>query len=685
MSNSRLELFKRNRYFYGKLLTVRDFQMEQEYFNGKRFLMNRLVDGSGVVCGLQLKASRDKVILSPGVAIDKSGKEIVVTDEKNITISNFAGFIPGNIGDTQPYYLCLQYTDDEREVPSSAASSNPCCKSSCSCCEEFCEYNHIVERSKLSLIPVDPALNEQVQPATCELSGHWLSTVEVYADNTLEILRTAPKWVNPSELFRVAVKICKKTVGSLPKIELIEEYADLALIEGLNADKKIEVTDDDFAGGRELEITYLLKAGAAPAICKIEAKVNSIKVGGQNKNPDPNVRHANTVEITWQNVYDLVVESYFSSFSGQAQKTSDGIYLAELEVKCLQLSTEGELVYDILAVKSLNQYVYNNNLLYGLSSISGKMVGPQGIKGDKGDKGIKGDTGDKGDTGPAGPQGEPGLLAHTGRTIIALKSGKGSKKITTALKDQSFAVVLAVRSEHTIKRQLYKEIYDPQYGIKARVKASDGTFEITVDDSRLAEQDRVLIRWWAIPGAEQDASIVDKLTHTSILEIIKEHGDIHYSDLGWLLGVNEADLKKLKQRIDQWVEKELLAMNKVGVITLPEKAIDSIIDIIKGNTKRTVDELAELTGIVKEELTILLKKLVDKKVISYDAEGKYSLGRVPADTELINVIKGKGTISRAELAESFGIAEELVELGLKELVVKNEVTRDAAGRYSVRG
>ncbi len=52
MNNANLFPFERNRYFYGKLLTVRDFEVEQRYHSGKRALLNRLVHGAGVVCGL---------------------------------------------------------------------------------------------------------------------------------------------------------------------------------------------------------------------------------------------------------------------------------------------------------------------------------------------------------------------------------------------------------------------------------------------------------------------------------------------------------------------------------------------------------------------------------------------------------------------------------------------------------
>jgi hypothetical protein len=70
----------RNRYFYGKLLDVYHFELEQSYFNHKRWLLNRTVAGYGVVCGLGVEWSEDgqHVVVLPGVAIDKCGREIIV-------------------------------------------------------------------------------------------------------------------------------------------------------------------------------------------------------------------------------------------------------------------------------------------------------------------------------------------------------------------------------------------------------------------------------------------------------------------------------------------------------------------------------------------------------------------------------------------------------------------------------
>jgi hypothetical protein len=70
----------RNRYFYGKLLDVGNFELEQSYFNSKRWMLNRLVTGYGVVCGLgvNLVPGTQTIVVQPGTAIDKCGREILV-------------------------------------------------------------------------------------------------------------------------------------------------------------------------------------------------------------------------------------------------------------------------------------------------------------------------------------------------------------------------------------------------------------------------------------------------------------------------------------------------------------------------------------------------------------------------------------------------------------------------------
>jgi hypothetical protein len=70
----------RNRYFYGKMLDVFHLDLEQCYLNEKRWLLNQRIVGYGVVCGLDVALSQDNksVIVQPGLALDRCGREIIV-------------------------------------------------------------------------------------------------------------------------------------------------------------------------------------------------------------------------------------------------------------------------------------------------------------------------------------------------------------------------------------------------------------------------------------------------------------------------------------------------------------------------------------------------------------------------------------------------------------------------------
>jgi hypothetical protein len=77
--HSGLETPIRNHYFYGQLLGVHNFELETGYSIHQRRLINQLVLGHGVVCGLgvELNDDCDRIRISPGLAVDRWGREIV--------------------------------------------------------------------------------------------------------------------------------------------------------------------------------------------------------------------------------------------------------------------------------------------------------------------------------------------------------------------------------------------------------------------------------------------------------------------------------------------------------------------------------------------------------------------------------------------------------------------------------
>lgn len=76
----------RNRFFTGKLLSVDDLTQEQAYERTKHRRHNRLLHGVGIVRGLVVglqprPAGGDPaIVVSPGVALDPNGEELVVCE-----------------------------------------------------------------------------------------------------------------------------------------------------------------------------------------------------------------------------------------------------------------------------------------------------------------------------------------------------------------------------------------------------------------------------------------------------------------------------------------------------------------------------------------------------------------------------------------------------------------------------
>lgn len=115
MTNDTLFPFARNRYFFGKLLTQRDMEAEQDYFNNKRRLLNVLQSGSGVVCGLNVvKVDGATIAVKSGLALDGLGRELLVPEPVVIRLSELDGF-DGDYGISPHVYLCIEYCETPRE------------------------------------------------------------------------------------------------------------------------------------------------------------------------------------------------------------------------------------------------------------------------------------------------------------------------------------------------------------------------------------------------------------------------------------------------------------------------------------------------------------------------------------------------------------------------------------------
>jgi hypothetical protein len=117
---------QRNNFFFGKMMGVAQFEREQCYGMGQRWLINRLTIGTGVLCGLEVTRTADgkRLCVAPGVAVDPWGREIVVSHP--VPFDPFAAGGGGcgcsngaPITEAKDYMLCLTYgecTSDDQPV-----------------------------------------------------------------------------------------------------------------------------------------------------------------------------------------------------------------------------------------------------------------------------------------------------------------------------------------------------------------------------------------------------------------------------------------------------------------------------------------------------------------------------------------------------------------------------------------
>jgi len=154
----------RNHYFYGKLMTARDFTDEQDYHRGKALRHNRYLHGWGTVCGLKVKqhpnpaCQSQYVVIEPGTAIDCCGREILVTREEYFDFrARLIELWKEQHGenaelDDKPHTLqiCIRYNECETEEV-------PAVLGECGCDETACQPNRITEGYAFEVI-LDPVI-----------------------------------------------------------------------------------------------------------------------------------------------------------------------------------------------------------------------------------------------------------------------------------------------------------------------------------------------------------------------------------------------------------------------------------------------------------------------------------------------------------------------------------------------
>lgn len=354
MKNSRYYPHERNRYFYGKLLTVRDFESEQKYFNDKRRLLNRLLFGSGVVCGLQVVAIDDQTIsVEAGVALDSAGREIVVSSPVTHKLSMVEGF--SNNEYAKNVYLCISYDESGKEPVHSVAGTS-------TYSEEVNEYNRIQESYKIFVREEAPdhssiGLNSLVEFSTL-----------IYQDSQVRIRQITPRYANPGDDIEITLIIEKTLQTPQIRVDYLLESEHFYPTGG--GALKVSFIEPEYGQKTEYRAAFSMKAGNFPDITgAIRVKEGTVRLGIGDKQLDIEAELAGEVQIINGPIKKKIVRSYFDLPLDQCLRPTQEqcIYLAKISL----LHMGRTYIIEGVETVPFGEYVFNASVLYGLGLLEG--------------------------------------------------------------------------------------------------------------------------------------------------------------------------------------------------------------------------------------------------------------------------------------------------------------------------
>lgn len=352
---------ERNKYFYGKLLSVEDFESEQRYMNNKRRLINRFMHGCGVVCGLNVvSVSEDTVSLEAGLALDFAGREIVVDKPVLKKLSAIDGFSEQiqNTENSSYRYLCIEYAEFERDPVYGVTGADALGEG------EY--YNRVSEGYRIFLTAQEPEGE----------SSYYESTVTVYWGNGIRISQVFPKYVESGREFDICLVV--ENMGQKLPISFGYELTFDCLTKDRKSWMKLVFDEREQTRARRYEIPFTIRAQNVKEVNgKAEVKEGSfwLKVGDylmegiQTKMAAyaaaPAV--ASTVKITAEDIGKVLDRKYFE---GAMQEIVNGTYHQSIYLAKIDLIGAGNtVVIDDVEQMPFGQYICSDIL----SAIHGRI------------------------------------------------------------------------------------------------------------------------------------------------------------------------------------------------------------------------------------------------------------------------------------------------------------------------
>ncbi len=493
--------FERNKYFYGKLLNVEDFETEQRYMNDKRRLINRLVHGMGVVCGMNvIRVDEATISIEMGLALDFAGREIVIEKPVLKKLSTIDGFLNYSEEDeaNNNLYLYVEYQEIEKEpVHSIAARGEANSKE---------EYNKYQEGYHLYLSDQEPDEDFITENLYKEI-------VTVYQENGIRIQQITPKYIESEKEFDITIQIEKR--GQEKPISFSYRLEFDGVETGKRETAEISFLETDHQSASIYTITKRCRALPVKGVkgsIRVEEKSFSIHFG--EKEIHPSVKAENSFFITEKKVKQEFLDQYYKNAMEEVVRNTNiqGICLARISVL-----KAGE-TYLIGTVESMpfHQFVYTNPLAQVMNELTlqeeEKAGYTYGLPSEKRDGTIREDI--------------QRNWTACGEAVIQLGFGglKGQQFFTEEIvHGLGLGVVYILLGEADDMGDTSSIIYGAQdifeqrtrkvpLKMAAKIDVTKGTFQIGIECLEDTIEQQVKIHWIAIKDKREKQTIKEKRT-----------------------------------------------------------------------------------------------------------------------------------------------------------------------------
>ncbi len=486
MKNTKLYPFERNKYFYGKLLSVEDFNAEQKYMNDKRRLANRLLHGIGVVAGMNVVRLDDQTLsLESGMAFDSTGREIVVDTPVTKKLSLISGYDSALSNSSNAYvYLCIEYSENEKGEAHNIAAADSTKQ----------VYDTVKEAYSLYLTSAEP--DDEVLSSDDLFEGR----KTVFWDGNIRIRQVLPRYVRPDGRFTLRVEIesyTKRYAAFSYDVQLIclNETAENSSILRISFDEMLFEKTGKYTLDYELSATDVVGTEGVAVIDPATFTLSYDKKPAQGE-----ISGKNITNITDNDIAQEVKQSCFRQGMDSLLRSTLGqrLYLARIHL----INAVGSIIIESIENVPFRQYISGQMLLSAM---------------DKMNCGNSDNATEGSSLGKDIACNATGIQNEIASGVCRINLDSGSYKNKTAVSDEiihglglgSVTIVLGLlASDNSIvygSPSVFKDDV-PQFDVAAKLNPTKGSFVIAVMSKATTVADFVDVKWTAIRDVEEAVS-----------------------------------------------------------------------------------------------------------------------------------------------------------------------------------